>query len=628
MRIHLLLPLLLAAALLQAQARRDYAVFFPVSDYAGGWSQLPSTRSECNDLAADLSSLYGFQTEVLPNKTKAGIKAKLVELAGRTYGPNDQLLLFFSMHGYFDETGEEGCLCPAGARTADPGFDTWLLHAELRTLAAKIPCEHILLVLDACYSGTFGGKKGGPSGPDYQQDSPDCQATIDKALRRKTRYYIASGAKERTPAVSEMVKKMRVALGGRYSGDDGVLALKELLAALSEANPAPKDGEFTGDLGGGFVFVPKNGCAAVPAASNDRDGDGVPNADDRCPDQYGPKANAGCPTGTAPNETADSDYDGVPDSRDACPNQYGTAKANGCPDRDNDGVPDISDKCPGAAGEVHWQGCPDSDGDGLPDHEDNCPDQKGTAADRGCPPPDRDGDGLVFVKGGTFQMGCTSEQQDCADDEEPAHTVTLSDFYIGRYEVTQRLWTEIMGSNPSSRKNCDDCPVENVSWNDVQDFLQRLNAKYPGRNYRLPTEAEWEYAARGGGRAVLFGNGKNVADPAEINFDGSAAYKKSYSAPGTYRKKTVPVGSLNSPNTLGLHDMSGNVNEWCADWYDSGYYKNSPSTNPTGPTSGPYRVLRGGSWNVYPQGCRVANRQDDLPSNRYNHTGFRLARSR
>ncbi len=183
-------------------------------------------------------------------------------------------------------------------------------------------------------------------------------------------------------------------------------------------------------------------------------------------------------------------------------------------------------------------------------------------------------DGLIFIRGGAFDMGCTSEQQDCIDDrEKPTHRVTVGDFYLGKYEVTQKLWQEIMGNNPSNFKNCDMCPVEQVSWDDVQEFLQKINAKYPGRNYRLPTEAEWEYAARGGGKAVLFGNGKNIADPKEINFDASASYKTSYSLAGEYRAKTVPVGSLNSSNALGLHDMSGNVWEWCSDWYAPNFRK-------------------------------------------------------
>jgi formylglycine-generating enzyme required for sulfatase activity len=234
-------------------------------------------------------------------------------------------------------------------------------------------------------------------------------------------------------------------------------------------------------------------------------------------------------------------------------------------------------------------------------------------------------DGLVFVKGGTFTMGCTSEQKDCRSDEH-AHQVTLSDFYIGKYEVTQKEWTEIMGDNPSRFKNGDNYPVEQVSWDDVQLYIQKLNKK-TGKTYRLPTEAEWEYAARGGGKEVLFGNGKNVLDPKEANFYAKEDSKKPYSVVGEYRQKTTPVGSF-APNALGLYDMSGNVWEWCSDWYGADYYKNSPEINPQGPNTGSDRVLRGGSWNDNPRNCRVAGRYNVSPVNRFNDIGFRLARTK
>ncbi len=243
-------------------------------------------------------------------------------------------------------------------------------------------------------------------------------------------------------------------------------------------------------------------------------------------------------------------------------------------------------------------------------------------------PTDMPDDGLVLLKGGTFTMGCTAEQQDCADDEKPAHTVTLPDFYIGRYEVTQKQWRETMGRNPAHFNGCDQCPVEQVSWDDVQAFLKKFNAQHPGRHYRLPTEAEWEYAARSGGKAALFGNGKNIADPKDLNFNASPACRREYSIAGVYRQKTLPVGTLNSPNARGLHDLSGNVYEWCSDWYGADYYKHTPAANPAGPTSGTFRVLRGGSWNYYPQYCRVADRGFYPPDARYPFVGFRLARTR
>ena len=210
-------------------------------------------------------------------------------------------------------------------------------------------------------------------------------------------------------------------------------------------------------------------------------------------------------------------------------------------------------------------------------------------------------------------MGCTSEQKDCADDEKPTHEVTLSDFYIGKYEVTQKFWQEIMGSNPSkASKDCDDCPVEYVSWNDLQGFLTKLNAQKPGRNYCLPTEAEWEYAARGGSQSkgYLYAGSNDI---------GMVAW---YS--GNSGSKTQPVGKRKA-NELGLYDMSGNVCEWCSD--RKGAYSAESQTNPTSPGSGSDRVFRGGSWYFIPQYCRVAFRGYNPPGSRGDLLGFRLARS-
>jgi formylglycine-generating enzyme required for sulfatase activity len=232
---------------------------------------------------------------------------------------------------------------------------------------------------------------------------------------------------------------------------------------------------------------------------------------------------------------------------------------------------------------------------------------------------------MAKIPAGQFIMGDLFNEGD--DNEKPTHQVTLSAFEIGKYEITQDFWFVIMQQRPSSRKNCAECPVENVSWNDVQIFLQKLNTLYPGKNYRLPTEAEWEYAAREGGKKVRFGNGKDVADPAQINFDGRESFKQSYSLAGLNRGATIAVGSLRCPNALGLHDMSGNMYEWCNDWYGSDYYKKSPAKDPQGPTSGSVRVCRGGSWSNDPQYCRVAYRVSFAPGFRSYLLGFRLART-
>ena len=257
-------------------------------------------------------------------------------------------------------------------------------------------------------------------------------------------------------------------------------------------------------------------------------------------------------------------------------------------------------------------------------------------------------DNMVFVQGGTFQMGSTNGDS----DEKPVHTVTVSDFYIGKYEVTQKEWKDIMGNNPSSFKG-DNLPVEKVIWYDAVEFCNKKSEKeglqkcYSGKKkkikcnfnangYRLPTEAEWEYAARGGNKSngYKYAGGNKIKDVAWYDNNSGS--------------KTNTVGTK-QPNELGIYDMSGNVWEWCNDWYDGNYYSNSPKNNPQGPTTGSYRVLRGGGWSSNASSCRsvpgttlsglgggwssnasscrVANRDYGGPDDRYDSLGFRLLRS-
>jgi formylglycine-generating enzyme required for sulfatase activity len=207
-------------------------------------------------------------------------------------------------------------------------------------------------------------------------------------------------------------------------------------------------------------------------------------------------------------------------------------------------------------------------------------------------------------------MICTSEQgTDCDDNEKPTHSVTLSNFSIGKYEVTQAQWVSVMGSNPSNFNTCSDCPVEQVSWNDIQTFLTKLNTK-TGKSFRLPTEAEWEYAARGGKKS----NGYKYSGSNDI--DSVAWYN------GNSGRKTHVIGTTKKSNELGIYDMTGNVLEWVSDWYDS--YTSSIQTNPIGPNTGSFRVLRGGSWSNFAVHTRVSIRITSSPSSRYSTYGFRL----
>lgn len=241
---------------------------------------------------------------------------------------------------------------------------------------------------------------------------------------------------------------------------------------------------------------------------------------------------------------------------------------------------------------------------------------------------------MVFVEGGTFIMGCTSEQGgDCGGNESPNHSVTLSDFYISKYEVTQGQWEAVMKTSIRQQRDKalqflrefldapdldttdfpilgegSDYPMYYVSWDEVQEFITRLN-RLTGKQYRLPTEAEWEYAARGGKKSEGYKYSGS-------NFIEQVAWYKDNSG-----EKTHPVGGK-KPNELGIYDMSGNVWEWCYDWYDS--YDSGSQTNPVGPSSGSYRVIRGGGWDYDAAYGRVSYRSNDTPSYRYFNLGFRL----
>jgi len=213
---------------------------------------------------------------------------------------------------------------------------------------------------------------------------------------------------------------------------------------------------------------------------------------------------------------------------------------------------------------------------------------------------------MVFVEGGTFTMGCTDEQEDdCWDDETPVHQVTLSSFQIGKYPVTQNQWEALMGENPSFFPK-NNCPVENVNWDDIHNYINKLNAA-TGKKYRLPTEAEWEFAARGGNQSkgYKYSGSDNHHDVVQQGYGPFVVGQK-------------------LPNELGIYDMSGNVWECCSDWY--GAYSAEAQVNPQGPSTGTGHVVRGGAWNSVPANIvfSVSCRACLLPDTRSSLTGFRL----
>ncbi len=353
-------------------------------------------------------------------------------------------------------------------------------------------------------------------------------------------------------------------------------------------------------------------------------------------------------------------------------------------DADADGITDDEDECPREPGPAATAGCPDQDGDQVADRDDACPQEAGPRANQGCPVIVIDSDipkpELVLVRGGTFEMG---DQFDAGEsNEKPVHTVTLGDYYLGKYEVTVQEFSrfaEAAGYQTDAEKGDGsyiteeagdynkkaginwrhdatgklrpspeyDHPVLHVSWNDAVHYCNWLSeqhnyqpvytingdqvaANWQADGYRLPTEAEWEFAARSRGQRIQYAWGSedtphaNIADEtAKTQYTGWTIWED-YSDGYIH---TAPVNQFEQGD-LRLHSITGNVWEWCWDWYDSDYYEKSQNArNPTGPAGGVYRVLRGGSWNNKPARVRVAYRNGITPGNRLNGLGFRLARA-
>ena len=594
---------------------KDFALFFAVDNYQhdtgnGGWKDLGGPVRDAREIAADLHDLYGFDTSVVVNPSLEQISARLREYGKKNIPDDGQLFLFFSGHGNFLTDLGEGFFIPQnGKRSADdPTQASWLSLLRLRRQINLLPCKHILLVIDACYSGTLDDRLA------FRNDDFDRQGEaafhndklITDMLRVRSRLYFTSGGNERTPDPSKFAAQWKAALRNR-GGADGLLTLRELEEEYlngARVQPEPKAGTFEGhEPGGKFVFVyqafqPKTNAeqaldkAAWNTAKNTRTLEGY--------QKYAQDYPHGDFIELARQKIAELDDNAA----------WMAAKATNTPTAYDDFILKFSQSDYADAAKakrdalLQAQNKPattPSGNAGIVDSEKNYTDPiVGT---------------MVYVKGGTFNMGCTDEQIDCGSDEEPAHRVTLGDYYIGQTEVTQAQWKTVMktSTTPSSF-TCDDCPVENVSWNDTQEFISKLNARSGGGRYRLLTEAEWEYAARGGQRSkgYLYAGSNNIA---EVAWYGSNA-----------SSKTHPVMGKKS-NELGLYDMTGNVWEWCSDWYGSDYYGNSPAANPTGPKSGSDRVIRGGSWRADPTRCRVASRGSVAPDSRNNFVGFRLART-
>ncbi|MTB52769.1 SUMF1/EgtB/PvdO family nonheme iron enzyme [Lewinella sp. W8] len=546
-RICFLIPLMALAFSLPA---KDYAIFFAVDNYSQvtGYDNLSDPIASAEKLSAELKDMYGFSTEVVKNPSRTKIYEKLREYRRKTFGHDDQLLVFFSGHGEFDEFEVKGYFVPYAGRSID--------LTTLGNIVTEIPCRHILLAIDACYSGTIDAKiafKGRTFSRAGVTADTERQNLIARKLRNKSRLLLTSGAKERTPSRSggsPFALGFLNTLRAAYGSGDGLVTYEDLLARMERVSPVPHHGRLIGHEEGSFVFVTKG---IVP------------------PPPPPPVVNR-----TARNTTTRN------------------------------------------------------------------------------PPPDN----MVFIPGGTFQMG--DQFGDGDEDEKPLHSVTVSDFYLSKTELTNREYAEFLsalgnreqggtqwyeigskdagitgsGNSYVPKAELVDHPVVEVSWYGAVAYCNWLSERHglkpayrvsgstvtpdwTADGYRLPTEAEWEYAARSAGKREKW---------AGTSSEGELTQFANISGEADGYARTAPVGMLRA-NNLGLGDMSGNVWEWCWDWYGVDYYGKSPGRNPKGPKVGSLRVIRGGSWYRNPQYCRVADRINNGPSQRNNTAGFRLARN-
>ncbi len=653
-----LFSLLWMIAFAQSPARsgNDHAVFFYVTDYQPGWGDLTETEAEVDALATELKNNYGFSTEVVVNPTKKQIEDKITEVNSLKLGAKDQLLLFFSMHGYFDKDAQRGYLVPADGKYPHDdanAWKSWFSYDDLNAYISKNKCGHVLLALDACYSGAFGTLwKGMPTKLPWEHtygNYLDCRQKIDNVLAYHSRHFFTSGSQlQRTPARSLFASMWLEAL--RHGNETGLVRISDLQYYLGRIEfPKPESGTFSNhhEEGGDFAFVHKTACGGPFDNDNPEDKAAWEQANNANTLEAYNKYLTDYPNGEFHNLARASTLSLMEAEFDA----WEEAKAaNTAIAYDNFVLKFPNSKYKELA--VH--------------NRSQLFTQKSVSAPSKLPAPPSDLPDFVFVQGATFVMG----SNDGDKDEKPTHKVSVSDFYLARHELTVDEFSKFIlatdyqtdadkkgGSYFEENAAADwklktginwkyDAtgklrppyeyyhPVIHVSWNDAvaycnwrseQDGLQRVyaisgpnvTADWSANGYRLPTEAEWEFAARSRGKGEKW---------AGTSSEGSLASFANYHEGGTKDGHlfTAPVGSSKA-NAIGIHDMSGNVWEWCWDKY--GEYPDAFQTNPRGHGTGAERVYRGGSWNGYPSFLRCVNRGSYSRGNRNTITGFRLART-
>ncbi|WP_457576800.1 SUMF1/EgtB/PvdO family nonheme iron enzyme [Desulfomarina sp.] len=623
----------------------SYALVIGVSNYTNGWPGLPGVKKDIR-LVREALEKKGFQVTVLKNPDGASLEdgfEKFIEQYGSK--EDNRLLIYFAGHGHTvtpKYQGEPlGYIVPADA--PDPHDDlrrfrrVAMSMQRIEEYSLNIDARHVLFLFDSCFSGSlFAMSRAIPQHISYKTGKP-------------VRQYITSGNADETVSDESLFRAQFIeALNGEgdVNGDGYVTGselgefLQQSVVNYSKGSQHPQYGKIRhrfldkGDfvfLAGGFMLVEQPAHAATGTLKVATRPTGAEIAIDGVFEGVAPLQVEDLKPGVLTVSGEKAGYSSVSKKLRIRKGRTssltlildkisvrGSLTINPTPSDATVRILNISPRYqPGmeldagnytvelsrtgyisqthmvelAAGEdavlsFHLKKVGSSQGNNYTDPT--------------------TGMKFVYVKGGCFDMGDTFGDGD--NDEKPVHEICVDGFYMGKFEVTQGQWRKIMGNNPSFFKKGDFYPVEDVSWNDTQKYIKRLNSR-SGKKYRLPTEAEWEYAARSGGKKEKY-SGVNHVDAVAWY-----TYNSGNSTHFVGRKKQ---------NGLGLYDMSGNVWEWCSDRYGENYYTSSSRNNPRGAASGSNRVFRGGSWASDQRTVRSACRFNYTPGNSNNALGFRL----
>jgi formylglycine-generating enzyme required for sulfatase activity len=563
-----------------AKTGKNYLLAIGINDY-DHCPKLANAVKDVEDFAQLMTTSYGFQPDhikVLRDKEASyrRILAAFKNLVS-TVEPQDSVIIYFSGHGELDDILDEGYWIPVEAKPQH--YNQYIPNSTIQKVLNKINSFHTFLIVDSCYSGSLflEGKTR------FVSDAYDFPSRWGLTSGRAT--IVSDGkAGENSPFAKALLNTLSQTDSPLNAGAvcDFV---KQTVAATSDKKQLPIGDPLSikGHSGGQFVFRP---VLVKPALPEDV--------------QAYQEANT--------VEEILAFMRNFPDSnlRQAAVIKLEQALINPVP------PPPPPPVLPAMPIEVAissaFETAPTSPilVETPPPPAPEPPPMPAPAKVTTVNPLLTIGEPImVFVPGGTFQMGSADGQP----REQPVHAVTLSDFYIGKFPVTQKEWLTVVGTNPSHFKGGENRPVENVSWDDTQVFIEKLNA-LTGKNYRLPTEAEWEYAARGGNQSKSYRYAGSDDLGKVAWYDKNAGFK------------SHSVGKKQA-NELGIHDMSGNVWEWCQDWYAD--YTDEAKTNPKGPETGMAHVNRGGSWDFAASHCRTTYRCYDALESRMNALGFRLA---